>query len=181
MLLDRGHDVHMIARDRDVMVRLLSAYNWIPHTIPTRSAKNNSFPVLEFLKRQFAVAKAIRKFNPDVVIDIATLTGACVIALGGHPAGLFGNHNPLINDLLNAGKYSGDRCWHMPTWPEYKEQLKSNFADLANIGGREAGSITAAVFLSHFTKKYDWAHLDIAGVAWKGGAKKGSTGRPVPL
>lgn len=122
-----------------------------------------------------------QKFNPDVVIDIATLTGACVIALGGHPSGLFGNHNPLINDLLNAGKYSGDRCWHMPTWPEYKEQLKSNFADIANIGGREAGSITAAVFLSHFTKKYEWAHLDIAGVAWKGGANKGSTGRPVPL
>ena len=122
-----------------------------------------------------------QKYNPDVVIDIATLTGACVIALGGHPAGLFGNHNPLINDLLNAGKYSGDRCWHMPIWPEYKEQLKSNFADLANIGGREAGSITAAVFLSHFAKKYDWAHLDIAGVAWKGGHNKGSTGRPVPL
>ncbi|MDH5516762.1 MAG: leucyl aminopeptidase [Gammaproteobacteria bacterium] len=122
-----------------------------------------------------------QKFNPDVVIDIATLTGACVIALGGHPAGLFGNHNPLINDLLNAGKYSGDRCWHMPTWPEYKQQLKSNFADLANIGGREAGSITAAVFLAQFTKKYNWAHLDIAGVAWKGGANKGSTGRPVPL
>lgn len=121
------------------------------------------------------------KYNPDVVIDIATLTGACVIALGAHPAGLFGNHNPLINDLLNAGKYSGDRCWHMPIWPEYKEQLKSNFADLANIGGREAGSITAAVFLSTFTKKYEWAHLDIAGVAWKGGANKGSTGRPVPL
>lgn len=122
-----------------------------------------------------------QKFDPAVVIDIATLTGACVIALGGHPAGLFGNHNPLINDLLNAGKYSGDRCWHMPIWPEYKEQLKSNFADLANIGGREAGSITAAVFLSHFTKKYEWAHLDIAGVAWKGGDNKGSTGRPVPL
>ena len=122
-----------------------------------------------------------QKFEPDVVIDVATLTGACVIALGGHPAGLFGNHNPLINDLLNAGKYSGDRCWHMPTWPEYKEQLKSNFADLANIGGREAGSITAAVFLSHFTKKYEWAHIDIAGVAWKGGSNKGSTGRPVPL
>ncbi|MDH5393424.1 MAG: leucyl aminopeptidase [Gammaproteobacteria bacterium] len=122
-----------------------------------------------------------QKFNPEVVIDIATLTGACVIALGGHPAGLFGNHNPLINDLLNAGKYSGDRCWHMPTWPEYKQQLKSNFADLANIGGREAGSITAAVFLAQFTKKYNWAHLDIAGVAWKGGENKGSTGRPVPL
>lgn len=122
-----------------------------------------------------------QKYNPEVVIDIATLTGACVIALGAHPAGLFGNHNPLINDLLNAGKFSGDRCWHMPTWPEYQQQLKSNFADLANIGGREAGSITAAVFLSNFTKKYNWAHLDIAGVAWKNGANKGATGRPVPL
>ena len=122
-----------------------------------------------------------KKFDPEVVIDVATLTGACVIALGAHPAGLFGNHNPLVNDLLNAGKYSGDRCWHMPTWPEYHEQLESNFADVANIGGREAGAITAACFLSKFTKKYHWAHLDIAGVAWKSGKQKGSTGRPVPL
>ena len=122
-----------------------------------------------------------KKFNPDVVIDIATLTGACIIALGGHPAGLLGNHNPLINDLLNAGKTSGDRCWELPLWDDYQEQLDSNFADVANIGGREAGTITAACFLSRFAKKYHWAHLDIAGVAWKSGKAKGATGRPVPL
>jgi leucyl aminopeptidase len=122
-----------------------------------------------------------QKFNPDVVIDIATLTGACIIALGNYPAGLLGNHNPLINDLLNAGRDAGDRCWELPLWDDYQEQLDSNFADVANIGGREAGTITAACFLSRFTKKYRWAHLDIAGVAWKSGKEKGATGRPVPL
>jgi leucyl aminopeptidase len=121
------------------------------------------------------------QFDPDVVIDVATLTGACIIALGHHPAGLLGNHNPLINDLLNAGKTSGDRCWELPLWDDYQEQLDSNFADMANIGGREAGTITAACFLSRFTRDYDWAHLDIAGVAWKSGKEKGATGRPVPL
>lgn len=121
------------------------------------------------------------KYKPDVVIDVATLTGACIVALGAHPAGLLGNHNPLINDLLNAGKKSGDRCWELPLWDDYQEQLKSNFADLANIGGKGAGTITAACFLSNFTKKYHWAHLDIAGVAWKSGAEKGATGRPVSL
>ena len=120
-------------------------------------------------------------YDPDVVIDVATLTGACIVALGNHPAGLLGNHNPLINDLLNAGKSSGDRCWELPLWEDYQEQLDSNFADMANIGGREAGTITAACFLSRFTKKYRWAHLDIAGVAWKSGKEKGATGRPVPL
>ena len=122
-----------------------------------------------------------QKYDPDVVIDIATLTGACIVALGNHPAGLLGNHNPLINDLLNAGKVSGDRCWELPLWDDYQEQLDSNFADLANIGGKEAGTITAACFLSRFAKKYRWAHLDIAGVAWKSGKEKGATGRPVPL
>ena len=122
-----------------------------------------------------------QKYDPDVVIDVATLTGACVIALGGHAAGLMGNHNPLINDLLNAGKTAGDRCWELPLWDEYQQQLESNFADIANIGGREAGTITAACFLSRFAKKYHWAHLDIAGVAWKSGKHKGATGRPVPL
>lgn len=121
------------------------------------------------------------KFDPDVVIDIATLTGACVIALGAHPAGLLGNHKPLINDLLNAGETSGDRCWELPLWDDYQEQLNSNFADMANIGGKGAGTITAACFLSRFTKKYHWAHLDIAGVAWLSGNNKGSTGRPVSL
>ena len=122
-----------------------------------------------------------KKYDPDVVIDIATLTGACIVALGNHPAGLLGNHNPLINDLLSAGKASGDRCWELPLWDDYQQQLDSNFADIANIGGREAGTITAACFLSRFTKKYRWAHLDIAGVAWKSGKDKGATGRPVPL
>lgn len=121
------------------------------------------------------------KFNPDVVIDIATLTGACIVALGDHPAGLLCNHNPLANDLLSAGQTSGDRCWQLPLWDDYQEQLDSNFADMANIGGKGAGTITAACFLSRFTKKYHWAHLDIAGVAWKSGKEKGATGRPVNL
>lgn len=122
-----------------------------------------------------------KKFNPDVVIDIATLTGACIVALGAHPAGLLSNHNPLANDLLSAGQSSGDRCWQLPLWDDYQDQLKSNFADIANIGGKGAGTITAACFLSRFTKKYHWAHLDIAGVAWKSGEHKGATGRPVGL
>ena len=121
------------------------------------------------------------KFKPDSVIDIATLTGACVIALGSHAAGLLSNDDDLADALLAAGKSAGDRAWHMPLWEEYQPQLKSNFADMANIGGREAGTITAACFLSRFAEKYRWAHLDIAGVAWKGGNAKGATGRPVAL
>ncbi len=123
----------------------------------------------------------IEKFNPDVVIDVATLTGACVIALGAHATGLLSNHNPLAHDLLNAGETAGDRAWRLPLWDEYQEQLNTNFADMANIGGRPAGTITAACFLARFTKKYQWAHLDIAGTAWKSGKEKGGTGRPVPL
>jgi leucyl aminopeptidase len=121
------------------------------------------------------------KYNPAVVIDIATLTGACVIALGGHAAGLLCNDDKLAENLLAAGETAGDRAWQLPLWDEYQPQLDSNFADMANIGGREAGTITAACFLSRFTKKYHWAHLDIAGVAWKSGKEKGSTGRPVSL
>lgn len=121
------------------------------------------------------------RFEPEVVIDIATLTGACVIALGAHASGLFSNDDSLAREVLHAGEYAHDRAWHMPMWDEYQEQLKSNFADMANIGGRAGGSITAACFLSRFTKKYDWAHLDIAGTAWKSGKDKGGTGRPVPL
>ncbi|MCI0505911.1 MAG: leucyl aminopeptidase [Gammaproteobacteria bacterium] len=121
------------------------------------------------------------KYNPDNVIDIATLTGACVIALGHHATGVMGNHNPLIHEILNAGKTSGDRAWGLPLWDEYQEQLKSNFADIPNVAGRDAGTITAACFLSRFAKKYNWAHMDIAGTAWKTGADKGATGRPVPL
>ena len=121
------------------------------------------------------------RFNPAVVIDIATLTGACVIALGKHASGLLSNHSPLAHDLLNAAKASGDRAWELPLWDDYQDQLKSNFADMANVGGREAGTITAACFLARFTKKFHWAHLDIAGTAWLSGDKKGATGRPVPL
>jgi len=121
------------------------------------------------------------RFKPDVVIDIATLTGACVVALGSHAAGLLSNDDALAEELLDAGQTAGDRAWHMPLWDDYQPQLKSNFADMANIGGREAGTITAACFLSRFTEDYRWAHLDIAGVAWKGGSEKGATGRPVCL
>ncbi len=122
-----------------------------------------------------------QKFNPEVVIDIATLTGACIIALGNHAAGLLSNDDELAAKLLAAGQKSGDRAWQLPLWEEYDEQLKSPFADMANIGGREAGTITAACFLSRYTKEMKWAHLDIAGTAWKSGANKGATGRPVPL
>lgn len=121
------------------------------------------------------------RFNPEVVIDIATLTGACVIALGKHATGLLSNHNPLAKDLLNAGEESGDRAWQLPLWDEYQQQLNSPFADMANIGGREAGTVTAACFLSRFAEKYHWAHLDIAGTAWLSGKDKGATGRPVSL
>ncbi|MBI2799942.1 MAG: leucyl aminopeptidase [Gammaproteobacteria bacterium] len=121
------------------------------------------------------------RFKPDVVIDIATLTGACVIALGSHASGLLSNHDALADDLLAAGQRAGDRAWRLPLWDEYHKQLESPFADVANVGGREAGTITAACFLSRFTKDFHWAHLDIAGTAWTGGKTKGSTGRPVPL
>jgi leucyl aminopeptidase len=121
------------------------------------------------------------RFEPSAVVDIATLTGACVIALGHHPSGLFSNKDALAHELLAAGEAAHDRAWHMPLWEEFQTQLDSNFADMANIGGRAGGSITAACFLSRFAKKYDWAHLDIAGTAWKSGKEKGGTGRPVPL
>ncbi len=121
------------------------------------------------------------RFNPEAVVDIATLTGACVVALGNHASGLLSNHNPLAKELLNAGETAGDRAWQLPLWEEYNKQLQSPFADMANIGGKEAGTITAACFLSRFTEKYHWAHLDIAGTAWTGGKNKGATGRPVPL
>ena len=121
------------------------------------------------------------RYKPDTVVDIATLTGACVVALGAHASGLFSNHEPLAKALLDAGQYAGDRAWELPVWDEYVAHLKSNFADMANIGGRDAGAITAAGFLSKFTQDYRWAHLDIAGTAWRSGASKGATGRPVRL
>ena len=121
------------------------------------------------------------RFDPECVVDVATLTGACVIALGSVVSGLLANNDGLARELQDAGQESWDRAWQLPLFDDYQEQLKSNFADMANIGGRQAGSITAACFLSRFAKKYDWAHLDIAGTAWRSGDKKGSTGRPVPL
>jgi leucyl aminopeptidase len=121
------------------------------------------------------------RFQPQAVVDVATLTGACVIALGHVCSGLFANKESLAEELRTAGRESWDRVWQLPLWDDYQEQLKSNFADLANIGGRAAGSVTAACFLSRFARKYDWAHLDIAGTAWRSGKEKGATGRPVPL
>jgi leucyl aminopeptidase len=122
-----------------------------------------------------------RRYKPAVVIDVATLTGACVVALGHHFTGLMSNNEALAGELEAAGTRADDRAWRMPISDEFVDQLKSNFADLANIGGREGGACTAASFLWKFTKDLNWAHLDIAGTAWLGGAQKGSTGRPVPL
>jgi len=121
------------------------------------------------------------RYNPDVVIDMATLTGACLVALGRIPSGLLGNDDDLCNDLLAAGETASDSLWRLPLWEEYQELLKSNFADMANIGGKDAGTITAACFLSRFAENFRWAHLDIAGTAWRSGQAKGATGRPVPL
>jgi len=121
------------------------------------------------------------RYKPKAVIDIATLTGACVIALGNHASGLYANDQTLADELLAAGNAAQDRAWQMPLWDDYQKALDSNFADMANVGGREGGSITAACFLSRYTKAYKWAHLDIAGTAWTGGGGKGATGRPVGL
>lgn len=121
------------------------------------------------------------RFKPRAVVDIATLTGACMIALGGVRSGLFSTDDELASALLAAGESSADPCWRMPLDDEYADGLKSNFADVANVGGRPGGAITAAKFLQRFASKYPWAHLDIAGIAWKGGAAKGASGRPVAL
>ncbi len=127
----------------------------------------------------------VERFKPAAVVDVATLTGACITALGHHNSGLFtrhdADHDALADELLVAGRATGDTAWRMPIEESYQEQLKSNFADMANIGGPPGGSITAACFLERYTRKYTWAHLDIAGTAWKSGAAKGATGRPVPL
>lgn len=121
------------------------------------------------------------QFKPKAVIDVATLTGACIIALGHVASGVLGNNQDLVDALLASARAVNDKAWQLPLFDEYKEQLKSNFADLQNIGGRPAGTVTAAVFLSYFSENYPWAHLDIAGTAWKSGKEKGATGRPVPL
>ena len=122
-----------------------------------------------------------RRFKPAAIIDLATLTGACVIALGHHHSGAFGNDEALVHELVEAGVRADDRAWPLPLTEEYGEQLKSNFADFANIGGRDGGAITAAAFLGKFTQGLHWAHMDIAGTAWQSGAHKGGTGRPTPL
>ncbi len=124
---------------------------------------------------------AEQRYKPDVIVDVATLTGACVIALGHHASGLFSNHQPLADALLAAGEHAGDRAWQMPLWDEYAKQLESNFADVANVGGRDAGAVTAASFLAKFATRQRWAHLDVAGTAWHSGKAKGATGRPVGL
>lgn len=127
-----------------------------------------------------ALTYAQQTYQPKQIIDIATLTGACIIALGHHVSGVLGNNQPLIDSLLESGNNTYDRFWQLPLGEEWDEQLKSNFADMANIGGRAAGTITAAQFLARFTQDIDWAHLDIAGTAWTSGNNKGATGRPVP-
>lgn len=121
------------------------------------------------------------RFKPSAVVDVATLTGAAVVALGSHATALYANDDALAEALLGAGETTGDRAWRMPMWDDYQQQLKTNFADMANVGGREAGSVTAACFLSRFARAYPWAHLDIAGTGWNTGARKGATGRPVRL
>jgi leucyl aminopeptidase len=122
-----------------------------------------------------------RRFKPALVVDVATLTGACVIALGHHLTAIMSNDDKLAGQLAEAGAAADDRGWHMPLSEEFERQLKSNFADFANVGGREGGAITAACFLGKFTEGMRWAHLDIAGTAWRSGMRKGATGRPVPL
>ena len=121
------------------------------------------------------------RFKPDVVIDIATLTGACIMALGHATTALMSNNDALADDLFAAGETSDDRAWRLPLWDIYQQQIESPFADMANVGGRPAGSITAACFLARYTQKYHWAHLDIAGTAWRSSGPKGATGRPVSL
>ena len=122
-----------------------------------------------------------RRYKPAAVVDVATLTGACIVALGNHLSGLMSNNEELADELAAAGTRADDRAWRMPIGEEYADQLKSNFADLANVGGREGGACTAASFLWKFAKDLNWAHLDVAGTAWLSGAQKSSTGRPVPL
>ena len=122
-----------------------------------------------------------KKFDPEVVIDIATLTGACIVALGSQASGLMSNDDELADDLLAAGERCGDKAWRLPIWEGYQRQIDSPFADMANVGGKAAGTITAACFLARFAEDYRWAHLDIAGTAWVSGKNKSASGRPVPL
>jgi leucyl aminopeptidase len=122
-----------------------------------------------------------RRYEPKAIVDVATLTGACIVALGSHASAVYSKDDDLAEELVNAGEWTGDRAWRMPLWDEYQAQLKSRFADVANMGGPQAGSVTAACFLSRFTDSMRWAHMDVAGSAFQGGANKGATGRPVGL
>ena len=122
-----------------------------------------------------------RRFKPAAIIDVATLTGACVIALGKHHTGVMSYSDELVAEIIDAGKRADDRGWQLPLGEDYADQLKSNFADFANIGGRDGGAITAGCFLGKFTEGLNWAHLDVAGTAWLSGAQKGASGRPVPM
>ena len=128
-----------------------------------------------------ALSWAKRHLQPQIMVDVATLTGACVTALGLHASGLMTHDDELAEELLAAGQASGDRAWRLPLWSEYQEQLETAYADVKNIGGQAAGTITAGCFLQRFVKDQRWAHLDVAGSLWPGSAKKGSTGRPVRL
>lgn len=128
-----------------------------------------------------ALTHVQQKFKPRSIVDVATLTGACIVALGTHASAVYANDDKLADALLESGESTGDRAWRMPLWDEYQSQLNSNFADMANVGGRNAGSVTAACFLKRFIKDTPWAHMDVAGSAFQGGGQKGSTGRPVPL
>lgn len=124
---------------------------------------------------------SVKSGSPEKQRSACIVVGVFEIALGHHITGLMANHNPLAHELIAASEQSGDRAWRLPLGDEYQEQLESNFADMANIGGRPGGAITAGCFLSRFTRKYNWAHLDIAGTAWRSGKAKGATGRPVAL
>jgi len=123
----------------------------------------------------------VQKFEPQVIIDAATLTGACVVALGKHATGLMTHDDTLAHELIAAGEATLDRAWRLPLWDDYQSQLDTGYADIANIGGKYAGAITAGCFLARFTEGFRWAHLDIAGTAWDEGRKGSATGRPVPL
>ena len=167
--------------DRDAAHQLVTSHLRLVAKI-AMGYRGYGLPIGEVVSEgNVGLMQAVKKFDPEVVVDMATLTGACIIALGSHATGLLSNNDTLANELLAAGERAGDRAWRLPLWDEYQSQLDSNFADRQNIGGRPAGTITAACFLSRFTKDYPWAHLDIAGTAWLSGKAKGSTGRPVPM
>ena len=157
-------------------------------TVPGAIVKSMSGQTIEILNTdaegRLILCDALtysRRYKPAAIIDVATLTGACVIALGKHHSGVMSYSDELSDEIVSAGVDAEDRCWRLPLTEEYANQLKSNFADFANVGGRDGGAITAGCFLGKFTDGLNWAHVDIAGTAWQSGAKKGASGRPVPM